>query len=199
MPRRSPPTLSDRFDAALRMAVGVHRCDTRKGKSTPYVSHLLGVCSLVLQHGGTEDEAIGALLHDTLEDHPEIVSPEEIRRQFGAKVLSIVRSCTDTPPGFQGGEKPPWRERKRAYIAHLARAGRSAQLVSLADKLYNLREINADLRADGRQTLARFSAGASEQSWYFRGILKALRTSGYSGPLLREFAQAVNEFRRLAR
>ena len=199
MSRKSAPTLSPRFDTALQMAVSVHRGDTRKGKSTPYVSHLLGVCSLVLQHGGSEDEAIGALLHDTLEDHPEVVSPEEIRLRFGTKVLGIVRSCTDTPLGFQGGEKPPWRERKRDYVAHLGKASRSAQLVSLADKLYNLRELNADLRADGKRTLARFNAGASEQSWYFGSILKSLGESGYSGPLLTDFAQAVNEFRRLTK
>jgi (p)ppGpp synthase/HD superfamily hydrolase len=100
------PKLGARFETALAQALYVHRTDTRKGKRTPYVSHLLGVCSLVLQHGGSEDEAIGALLHDTLEDHPELVTPASLRKRYGAKVLAIVQGCTDTPADYKGGAKP---------------------------------------------------------------------------------------------
>ena len=196
IPRPKRTRLGPRFDAALRLALRVHRDDTRKGKPTPYVSHLLGVCSLVLQHGGSEDEAIAALLHDTLEDHPGTVTPALLHRRFGPAVLAIVQACTDTPTGFKGGEKPPWRERKTAYVAHLANASRSAQSVSLADKLYNLRDLNADLRAEGRATLARFNAGAADLVWYFTAILKALRVAGYDGPMLAPFAETGGEFRK---
>ena len=82
--------LGPRFEAALKLSIALHRNDARKGKNTPMISHLLGVCSLVLQDGGNEDEAIAALLHDSLEDHPEEIRPEEIKAQFGEAVLSMV-------------------------------------------------------------------------------------------------------------
>lgn len=193
------PKLGARFETALAEALYVHKADTRKGKRTPYVSHLLGVCSLVLQHGGREDEAIGALLHDTLEDHPGVVTPAGLRKRYGAKVLAIVLGCTDTPPDYKGGAKPSWRVRKQAYVKHMAVAGQSTQLVALADKLYNLREMNSDLRSGGKKTPRRFSAGAADQLWYFATILRTLKRRGLRGALLDAYATEVREFRRLTK
>lgn len=199
MPTKRRPLLGPRFDAALAFATRVHRDDTRKGKRTPYVSHLLGVCSLVLQQGGGEDEAIGALLHDTLEDHADTVTPAMLRAKFGAKVLAIVEACTDTPPGYKGGTKPPWRERKEAYVSRLAKKSRAARNVALADKLYNLRELVSDLRANGKATLQRFNAGPAEQLWYFTSIRDGLRAAGHDGPMLEEYARTVKDFRALVK
>jgi (p)ppGpp synthase/HD superfamily hydrolase len=114
-------------------------------------------------------------------------------------VLAIVQACTDTPPDYTGGEKPAWRLRKIAYVKHLAETTRSARTVALADKLYNLREINSDLRAEGKRTLKRFNAGAADQLWYFASVLKVLRKTGYSGSLLETYAKSVSEFRSLVR
>ncbi|MFP4693364.1 MAG: hypothetical protein ACLFM2_05825 [Halothece sp.] len=50
-------TLSSRFDRALTFASDLHRDQVRKGSNIPYISHLLGVCSLVLEYGGDEDSA----------------------------------------------------------------------------------------------------------------------------------------------
>src|SRR5207247_10818469 len=107
-----------RASGALRYAAEVHRTQFRKGTAIPYVSHLLAVCSLVLEDGGGEDEAIAALLHDAVEDQGGRGRLEEIRRLFGDHVADIVEGCTDadTIP------KPPWRERKEAYIAHFRSA-----------------------------------------------------------------------------
>src|SRR6267154_1183275 len=143
--------LSRHFDDALALAIRLHRNDLRKGKTTPYVAHLLGVCSLVLQDGGDEDQAIAALLHDVLEDHPDEIRPDQISEQFGPSVLAMVQDCTDTPPGFLGGEKPPWRIRKEHYLAHIRCASPGARRVSVADKLYNARELVADLRREGER------------------------------------------------
>jgi (p)ppGpp synthase/HD superfamily hydrolase len=89
-----------RFLDALGYAVRLHGADVRKGTSVPYLAHLLNVCSLVLLDGGSEDEAIAALLHDALEDHPTETNPEVITQRFGDEVLAIVAACTDTPPDY---------------------------------------------------------------------------------------------------
>src|SRR5690348_4729734 len=107
-------TLTRRFDEAVRYAREVHDGQDRKGIGVPYISHLLGVSSIVLDDGGSEDEAIAGLLHDAAEDHGGRVRLQDIRSHFGQAVASIVEDCTDswdTP-------KPPWAERKRAYAEH---------------------------------------------------------------------------------
>lgn len=185
--------LGPKFEEALALALRVHGDDTRKGKTTPYVSHLLGVSSLVLMDGGSEDEAIAALLHDTLEDHPDLVTTEMLRTNFGDTVLEIVESCTDTPRGFEGGVKPPWRERKERYIAHLGHASNGARRVALADKLYNARDLLADLRREGPSTWARFNAGPADQVWYLRSVLEGMRGAGKKGVLMDEYERVVSD------
>ncbi len=136
MPSLDVP-LSSRFDAALALAHRVHRRQARKGTQVPYISHVLGVASIVLEYGGTEDEAIAALLHDALEDAPDDLPAEDVRRLiaegFGDAVLDIVEDCTDTTVQ----PKPPWRERKARYVARAEHASLAAMRVSAADKLHN--------------------------------------------------------------
>ena len=136
--------LSTRFEEALVFAAQLHREQTRKGTTIPYIAHLLGVASIVLEYGGDEDEAIAALLHDAIEDQGGASTREEIRRRFGETVVAIVNGCTDA----EVIPKPPWRARKEDYIAHMAHASPSVRLVSAADKLHNARAILA-ARAGG--------------------------------------------------
>jgi (p)ppGpp synthase/HD superfamily hydrolase len=187
--------LTPRFEDALVFAARLHGGDTRKGTTIPYVSHVLGVASIALEHGANEDEAIGALLHDTVEDakgDSESVRTE-IRRRFGAAVLDIVDGCTDarTKP------KPPFRERKERYIAHLPEAPPSVRLVSAADKLYNARAILSDYRAIGEALWARFNGGRSGTLWYYRALADVFRTLGPSR-LAEELDRVVSELEQLA-
>lgn len=147
--------LSTRFDEALIFASRLHAKQVRKGSGIPYISHLLAVTALVLEHGGGEDEAIAALLHDAIEDQGGDATRQEIRRRFGEVVVEIVNGCTDT----DSTPKPPWRERKEAYIAHLPTATSSILLVSAADKLHNVRSILNDYRVVGEEIWQRFKAG----------------------------------------
>lgn len=141
----TPPTLGLRFEDALLFAVRTHDGDVRKGAGEiPYVSHLLSVCALVLEDGGDEDEAIAALLHDTLEDHPEEVTKADLERRLGARVADLVVRCTDTPPDYRGGTKPHWHERKPAYVERIREEGYPLCRVALADKLHNTRSIVLD-------------------------------------------------------
>ena len=106
----------ERFSGALKYAVELHASQRRKGSDTPYIGHLLGVCGLVIEDGGSEDEAIAALLHDAAEDQGGEATLEEIEELFGPEVRRIVASCSDT---FEM-PKPPWRERKEDYVAAIA-------------------------------------------------------------------------------
>jgi (p)ppGpp synthase/HD superfamily hydrolase len=150
----------------------------RKGSRVPYLSHLLAVCASILSDGGSEDEAIAGLLHDSLEDHPELVTREELERRFGARVRSIVELCTDTPEDYTGGVKPPWRERKQRYLRHLEDAPADALRVSIADKVDNVRAMAADYRSSGESLRTRFNAGKTEQLWYYRTELEQLAEAG---------------------
>jgi (p)ppGpp synthase/HD superfamily hydrolase len=166
--------LTDRYREALAYAFDLHRAQIRKGSGVPYVAHLLGVSSLALEHGADEDEAIAALLHDAVEDQGGLPTLAEIRRRFGDRVALIVAGCTDadTIP------KPPWRERKERYLAHLLTAAPSVVLVSSCDKLYNARSIAADLRRFGPAVWDRFTGGKDGSLWYYRSLVAIFTTLG---------------------
>lgn len=136
-------TYLERYIDALRFAHSVHGDKLRKGTDIPYMSHLLAVCSIVMEHGGTEEEVIAALLHDTAEDGDGLKTLEEVRQMFGERVADIVAGCSDT---FEK-PKPPWRPRKVAYVAHAREANRSICLVSAADKLPTLARSSAITRS----------------------------------------------------
>jgi (p)ppGpp synthase/HD superfamily hydrolase len=172
----------------------------RKGTRIPYIAHLLSVCALVLEDGGDEEEAVAALLHDSLEDHPEEVCRDEIRNRYGARVLSLVEGATDTPPDYKGGEKPPWKDRKKAYAEHVRSAGPDMLRLSLADKLHNARAILADYRRIGDALWGRFNVGKSEPVeirreilWYYRSLIVAFRDAGASGYLIEELERTIAE------
>jgi GTP pyrophosphokinase len=186
-------TLTARFEEALVLAVRLHAGQTRKGTDTPYISHLLAVTGIVLEHGASEDEAIAALLHDAAEDAGGRETLETIRDRFGETVAGIVAGCTDswTIP------RPPWRGRKEAYIAHLREAPASVRLVSAADKLHNARTILADYRALGESLWSRFNGGREGTLWYYRALVDVLQDTGPAS-IVEELARVVSELERLA-
>jgi (p)ppGpp synthase/HD superfamily hydrolase len=149
--------LSATFVAALVDAERYHHFQVRKSTNIPYFSHLMVVSGLVLDAGGSETEAIAALLHDAPEDCGGAPVLAEIEAKFGSDVGAIVAGCSDAFP-LVGEEKPPFRARKEAYIAHLRGASASTMLVSAADKLHNLRSIQADYDVVGDAIFDRFSA-----------------------------------------
>ena len=185
--------LTPRFQSALAYAFQVHDGQMRKGTEIPYISHLMGVTAIALEHGATEDEAIGALLHDAAEDAGGAPVIEEIRSRFGSAPADIVDGCSDT---FET-PKPPWRRRKEAYIAHLEGASASVLLVSAADKLHNVRSITSDYREVGEAVWSRFTGGREGTLWYYRSLADAfVRLSG--NRLATELNLAVLELEHLA-
>ena len=174
-----PPGLGDRFAAALSLAFQLHRGQVRKraedeldGPGIPYMAHVMSVAALVLEHGGDEDEGIAGLLHDGPEDQGGQETLDDIRRRFGDRVAGIVEACSDT---FET-PKPRWRARKERYLAHLREAtSPSVFLVSMADKVHNLRSILEDYRRIGDQLWKRFAGKRDGTLWYYGELLKIYR------------------------
>lgn len=185
--------LGERFCEALGFAARLHAKQMRKVSDTPYVAHLLRVTGIVLEHGGDEDTAIAALLHDAIEDQGGAVTGEEIGRRFGPQVLQIVAACTDTDQT----PKPPWRTRKEGYLERLRTAPFAVRLVSAADKLDNARSLAADYHRLGETLWKHFRGGREGTLWYYRSVVEILKTPG--GPIVDELDRAVAELERLAR
>jgi (p)ppGpp synthase/HD superfamily hydrolase len=184
-------TLTARFDEAFRYAHDVHGAQTRKGTASPYISHLMGVSSIVLDDGGNEDEAIAALLHDAAEDHGGRERLEDIRVRFGDAVAKIVEDCTDS----WEVPRPPWRERKRAYVDDARHLPGPSLRVSAADKVHNAYAILRDLRNVGEAVWSRFSATPDDVMAYYEGLVRAYREAE-GGRLVDELDRIIRGIRR---
>ena len=183
---------SKRLQKAFTYASNLHAKQKRKGKDVPYISHLMGVAALVLEHGGTENQAIAALLHDAVEDQGGRPTLDEIRKRFGDEVAQIVDGCTDER------DEPDWRKRKEGHIAHIRKAEPSVRLVAAADKLHNARAMVADYRTLGENLWKRFNKGKEDQLWYYRKIAATLREIGPSA-IADELGRVVSELEQLVR
>jgi GTP pyrophosphokinase len=161
--------LGPRVAEAVAFAIQKHGSQVRKGTTTPYLTHLLAVASLVGESGGSEAEVIAGLLHDAVEDAGGAPVLEEIRARFGSEVAAIVSSCTDDD---SVGEKAPWLERKRAYLAHLVAAPIPVLRVVCADKLHNVQAIAKELRNHGVAVFERFRGDREGTLWYYRSIAR---------------------------
>ncbi len=189
-----PLKLGRRFQRAFEFAAEKHRKQTRRASAIPYIAHLMGVASLVLEAGGDEDMAIAAFLHDVVEDCGGAAMLKEVRRRFGKRVAHIVDGCTDayeTP-------KPPWKERKVSYIDRLKREDSDTRLVSAADKLNNIRSILSDYRALGESVWTRFNGGRDGTLWYYRTLRDEFLRSKPNRVTL-DFDIAVRELESLTR
>jgi len=185
--------LSPQFEKALIYATRIHGGQLRKKTRIPYIGHLLGVTAIALEYGANETEAIAALLHDAVEDCGGAKRLRDIEGKCGKKVARIVEGCTDTDQI----PKPPWRERKEAYIAHLKKASASTRLVSAADKLHNGRAILHNLRDEGDKLWSRFNGGKEGTLWYYRSLVSAFLEHGRT-ELVEELDRVVTEIENLA-
>lgn len=182
----STTTLGPKFEEALLYAKQVHTGHRRKDSGAPYFAHLIGVAALVLEDGGSEMEAIAALLHDTAEDGGGQPILDEIAERFGPEIAEIVQQCSDTLVK----PKPPWQARKEAHLAKLQTAGPETIRIVLADKVYNARNLLRGLYNHGGDVWANFKGGREGTLWYFREM-HAVFSQTRSGYLLDEFARLI--------
>jgi (p)ppGpp synthase/HD superfamily hydrolase len=181
---------------AVAYALETHHDHVRKGTSVPYISHLLQVAGLVLECGGTEEEAIAGLLHDAAEDRGGEERLVDIEREFGSNVAGIVRENSDSLTEQKG----PWQERKNDYVAGIAHKSESALLVSMCDKIHNLRSLTRDTRQEGDPHWERFTGKKVGSMWYYEALRKAFATRVEAYPRLeqafREMSHATDELLR---
>jgi (p)ppGpp synthase/HD superfamily hydrolase len=180
--------LSRQFEKALTYATRIHGGQLRKKTRIPYIAHIIGVAAIAMEYGANETEAIAALLHDAVEDCGGAKRLRDIERKFGKKVARIVDGCTDT----DRRPKPPWLERKKAYVAHVRHAPMPTKLVSASDKLHNVRAILMDYRKEGERLWSRFNGGKQGALWYYRALVKAF-TGQHIEPLVQELNRTLTQ------
>lgn len=173
--RYMDPDEQRRLVQALGQALAWHGDQRRKGSTVPYISHLLAVSGFVLEHGGTADQGVAALLHDVVEDTAGTLV--DVEASFGPVVASMVADCTDTRPGDTPKRKSPWFERKSRFLDRLPSVPADSALVIACDKRHNLASLVADVRAGGVAAIGtpRFSATPEQQLWYYREAISRLR------------------------
>jgi (p)ppGpp synthase/HD superfamily hydrolase len=185
--------LSDRFAKAFKLAHKLHQHQERKSGKIPYISHLMGVSSIVMRYGGNEDEAIAALLHDAAEDQGGEKILAYIRNRFGDPVADIVLGCSDTTES----PKPPWKERKERYIGHLREANESTLIVAASDKLYNALDCVRTHAVIGERLWDLFTPSREETKWYYRSIAEVLEEREmefpHLSPLFAETIRVINQ------
>jgi (p)ppGpp synthase/HD superfamily hydrolase len=185
--------LSRQFEKALIYATRIHGGQLRKKTRIPYIAHILGVAALAMEYGANETEAIAALLHDAVEDCGGAKRLRDIQRKFGKDVARIVEGCTDTDQT----PKPPWLERKKAYVAHVRHASMPTKLVSASDKLHNVRAILMDYRKEGEGLWSRFNRGKQGALWYYRALVNAFGGKRIQ-PLVQEIDRTLTKLELLS-
>ena len=182
--------VSARYGEALLWAEELHRDQRRKGKAIPYISHLIGVSALVWEDGGSEEQAIAALLHDAIEDAGQ--SHASIADRFGEAVANIVRDCTDTSDNTPPGEKEPWLLRKTRFIASLEHKPEASLLVTAADKAHNAGDMVLDARRDPAMW-SKFTAGLEGSAWYLLRMHQQLKRQLPQSRSVERLGEAVSE------
>ena len=177
------------FQNALLYAHNLHINQTRKATLIPYISHLMTVSSLIMEHGGDQEQAIAGLLHDAVEDQGGQNTLNEIRNKFGDKVANIVSDCTDA---WQE-PKPRWKARKLDYLESLFIKPNYSLLVSLADKTHNAESILFDKIEIGDAIWDRFTPPYEETKWYYRS-LSNIFLEKIPGKLADRLDRAVDQF-----
>lgn len=184
--------LGEKYKLALSLTLDFHGDQKRKKTDIPYMSHLMAVSAIIMENGGTEDQAIAGLLHDAVEDCDGENTLRTIRQELGENVADLVMECTDT----MENPKPDWAPRKRRYIASLKAISPEGRLVSLADKVHNISCILRDFERIGDKIFDRFWPEREETVWYYRELAKEYSRLD-STPLTKEFEGLVRELESL--
>ena len=160
------------FDKAVLFAVRAHAGTERRGKGFPYIIHPMEAAEIVATITPDPELLAAAILHDTVEDTS--VTVEDIRREFGDRIASLVAAESDIELAGQS-EEESWHARKQAAIDRLAASSHDAKIVAMGDKLSNMRAISRDYAVIGDKLWNIFHVKEkSEHAWHYRGLAASL-------------------------
>ena len=168
------------IEKAMKFATRAHEGQFRKGTQRPYIVHPAEVSEIVAEMTDDEDVICAAVLHDTIEDC-EGVSQRLLAQEFSEKVAYIVAQESED-------KSKSWMERKTLTIEHLRTAPWEVQMVGLADKLSNMRDIDRDYPVAGERLWERFRMkDKAVIGWYYKGVRDALADAFKDEKLYQEY------------
>lgn len=179
-----------KIQKATDFAIEVHKEQKRKGKDIPYIVHPLGVALILARTGAGEDMIVAGILHDTIEDSAGKVTKEDIAKEFGDHVATLVNDVTEQDKSL------PWEERKQIALEHIAQTGNDSLLVKSADVLHNMTDLISDLKKEGDSVFERFNAPKEKQFERYTNLVKALEDAWTENPLLPEIKENLEKLLR---
>ena len=186
----------NKYKKALDFAYKIHFKQNRKGTKIPYFTHLVSVSNIIIENSGTTDEAIGGLLHDSVEDQGGLKTLIQVRKLFGSKVAKIVGECSDTVIV----PKPPWFDRKKKYISEIKKKGQSSMFVSLCDKLHNGTCIVNDYKRVDKKLWIRFAASPKVFAWYYESLYTEFNNHLIGHKVLKEnYFSVVKDIKKISK
>ena len=174
------------IDKAITFATQAHEGQMRKGTTRPFILHPIEVGTIVSSMTDDCEVISAAILHDTIEDC-EGVTEEIIREEFSVRVAQLVAEESED-------KSKTWMERKSATIAHLKVAPREIQMIGLADKLSNMRDIDRDYPECGEELWNRFRMKDKNViGWYYKSIRESLEDAMEGTAAYREYCDLVEK------
>lgn len=161
------------IDRAIEFATKAHEGQFRKGTKRPYIVHPIEVADIVSSMTKDEEIISAAVLHDTIEDC-EGISQRLLAQLFSERVANMVARESED-------KSKTWMERKTATIEYLRNAPREIQMIGLADKLSNMRDIDRDYPMFGEDLWNHFRMkDKATIGWYYKGVRDAVK-NGFKG------------------
>lgn len=174
------------IDKAMRFATKAHEGQVRKGTSRPYIVHPVEVGDIVSSMTKDEEVISAAILHDTIEDCKG-VTRDMLAEEFSERVASLVAQESED-------KSKTWRERKSTTIQKIRTAQREVQMIGLADKLSNMRDIDRDYPVVGEELWNRFRMKDKKIiGWYYKGVRDALRETFEGVPAYEEYCKLIKK------
>ncbi len=160
------------LNQSIVFATNAHEGQFRKGTQIPYILHPLEAAAIVGTMT-TDDEIISAaILHDVVEDTDTTI--EQIKERFGERVAALVASESEDKRENLSPDST-WKLRKQEMIDHLKTAPTEVKMITLGDKLSNIRAIYRDYTAIGDKLWQRFNQkDKREHFWYYSSIAECL-------------------------
>lgn len=166
---------TERILKALEVASEIHKEDVRKVTGEPYLNHCVAVASILENLGADEDEVIAGLLHDTVENHPEKISLQNMVEMFGERVAYLVDAVTKLEPREE--DEDEFETLRKVTKESFIEPG--VALIKLADRLHNMLTMEGmseeSQKRNAKETLSVYAPLAESFGlWQIKNLLQDL-------------------------